>query len=105
MSLNFKLIALKLNVFNKPLDSCYTESISSYFRNGFYKIVFQDVNTERVFELFIQSLSDNSAAIRNNLIPLILQWKLSGLHAGKAPFVRLEATPIKSLQSKSLAVL
>jgi|TARA_B110000114_G_scaffold6719_1_gene6855 uncharacterized protein (DUF2237 family) len=88
MNLNFKHIALKLNVFNKPLDSCYAASITSYFRNGFCKMVFQNVCTKRVFELFIQSLSDNSAASRNNLITLILQWKLSGWHAGKAPFIK-----------------
>jgi hypothetical protein len=51
-------------------------------------MVFQNVCTKRVFELFIQSLSDNSAASRNNLITLILQWKLSGWHAGKAPFIK-----------------
>ncbi|MGK0420861.1 MAG: hypothetical protein ACJAT9_000522 [Polaribacter sp.] len=105
MCLKFKLIALKLNIFNKPLDSCYTESVTSYFRNSFCKIVFQDVRTQRVFELFIQRLSDNSAASRNNFMMFILQWKLSGWHAGKAPFIRLEAAPIKSLQSISLAVL
>jgi uncharacterized protein (DUF2237 family) len=105
MCLNFKLIALKLNVFNKPLESCYTESIKSYFRNDFCKIIFQDVSTQRVFEFFSQSLSDNSAASRNNFMMFILQWKLSGLHTGKAPFIRLEAAAIKSLQSISLAVL
>ena len=105
MSFNLKLIALKLNVFNTPLDSCYTELITSYFRSGFCKIVFQDVRTQRVFEFFSQSLSDNSAASRNNFMMFILLWKLSGWHAGQAPFIRLEATPIKSLQSISLAVL
>jgi uncharacterized protein (DUF2237 family) len=113
---------LELNVFNKPLESCCIEPATGYFRDGFCRTVSHDVGTHTVCAIVTQDFLDYSAARGNDLMTPIPQWSFPGLKAGdkwclcisrwlqaekvgKAPFILLEATHIKSLQYTSMEML
>ena len=113
---------MELNVFNKPLESCCTEPATGYFRDGFCRTISSDVGTHTVCAIVTQDFLDYSASRGNDLMTPIPHWNFPGLQAGdqwclcisrwlqaekvgKAPFIRLEATHIKSLQYTSLEML
>jgi uncharacterized protein (DUF2237 family) len=113
---------LELNVFNDPLESCCTAPATGYFRDGFCRTISHDVGTHTVCAEVTQDFLDYSASKGNDLMTPIPQWNFPGLQpgdkwclcisrwlqakkAGKAPFIILEATHLKSLQYTSLEVL
>ena len=113
---------MELNIFNKPLESCCTEPATGYFRDGFCRTASDDVGTHTVCAIVTQDFLDYSAARGNDLMTPIPQWNFPGLQpgdkwclcisrwlqaekVGKAPFILLEATHIKSLQYTSMEML
>jgi len=113
---------LELNVYNKPLESCCTAPATGYFRDGFCRTASHDVGTHTVCAIVTQDFLDYSASKSNDLMTPIPQWNFPGLKAGdkwclcisrwlqaekvgKAPFIDLEATHIKSLQYTTLELL
>jgi uncharacterized protein (DUF2237 family) len=113
---------LELNVLNKPLQICCTNPMTGYFRDGFCKTREDDYGTHTVCAIVTKEFLEYSASKGNNLITPIPQWTFPGLKAGdkwclcisrwleaekagKAPFIILEATHIKSLEFTSLNLL
>jgi hypothetical protein len=96
--------------------------MTGYFRDGFCRTTKDDYGTHTLCAIITKEFLDYSASKGNDLITPISHWNFPGLKpgdkwclcisrwlqaekAGKAPFVILEATHIKSLQYTSLEVL
>jgi hypothetical protein len=96
--------------------------MTGYFRDGFCRTTKDDYGTHTLCAIITNEFLAYSASKGNDLITPIPHWNFPGLKpgdkwclcisrwlqaekAGKAPFVILEATHIKSLQYTSLEVL
>ena len=110
---------MELNVFGTPLQCCCTSPMTGFFRDGFCKTTKDDYGTHTVCAIVTKEFLEHSASKGNDLITPIPQWNFPGLKpgdkwclcisrwlqtekVGKAPFIILEATHIKSLQYTSL---
>jgi uncharacterized protein (DUF2237 family) len=119
---SLKNFALEKNVLNTPLQICCTSPLTGYFRDGSCRTREDDYGTHTVCAIVTEAFLNYSASKGNDLITPRPHWNFPGLKpgdkwclcisrwleaekAGKAPFVILEATHIKSLQYTSLAVL
>ena len=113
---------MQLNVFNQPLQMCCTAPLTGYFRDGFCKTTNQDTGTHTVCAIVTKAFLEYSASRGNDLMTPMPYWNFPGLKAGdkwclcisrwleaekagKAPFLVLEATHIKSLQYTTLELL
>ena len=113
---------MKINVLGNELQSCCTNPMTGYYRDGFCKTDQFDVGTHTVCAIVTQEFLEYSASRGNDLMTPIPHWKFPGLKpgdrwclcvsrwkeaekAGKAPYVILEATHEKSLQYVSLEKL
>jgi|TARA_B100000768_G_scaffold73435_1_gene70373 uncharacterized protein (DUF2237 family) len=113
---------LELNVLGAPLKNCCTSPMTGYFRDGFCRTTKDDYGTHTLCAIITKEFLEYSASKGNDLITPIPHWNFPGLKpgdkwclcisrwlqaekAGKAPFVILEATHIKSLQYTSLEIL
>jgi hypothetical protein len=96
--------------------------MTGYFRDGFCRTTKDDYGTHTLCAIITKEFLEYSASKGNDLITPIPHWNFPGLKpgdkwclcisrwlqaekAGKAPFVILEATHIKSLQYTSLEIL
>lgn len=96
--------------------------MTGFFRDGFCKTTKDDYGTHTVCAIVTKEFLEHSASKGNDLITPIPQWNFPGLKpgdkwclcisrwlqtekVGKAPFIILEATHIKSLQYTSLETL
>jgi hypothetical protein len=96
--------------------------MTGYFRDGFCRTTKDDYGTHTLCAIITNEFLAYSASKGNDLITPIPHWNFPGLKpgdkwclcisrwlqaekAGKAPFIILEATHIKSLQYTSLEVL
>ena len=96
--------------------------MTGYFRDGFCRTTKDDYGTHTLCAIITNEFLAYSASKGNDLITPMPHWNFPGLKpgdkwclcisrwlqaekAGKAPFVILEATHIKSLQYTSLEVL
>lgn len=110
---------MNLNILNKPLESCCNEPKTGYFRDGFCRTTANDFGTHTVCAIVTEEFLEFSASKGNDLKTPIPQWSFPGLKpgdkwclcisrwlqaekAGKAPFIILEATHVKSLQYASI---
>lgn len=110
------------NVLGTPLQICCTSPITGYFRDGFCKTRDDDYGTHTVCAIVTKDFLQYSASKGNDLITPIPYYNFPGLKpgdkwclcvsrwleaekAGKAPFVILEATNLKSLEYASLELL
>jgi hypothetical protein len=117
-----KILDLELNVLGKPLKNCCISPMTGYFRDGFCKTAENDFGTHTLCAIITKDFLEYSASKGNDLITPKPYWKFPGLKpgdkwclcisrwlqaekVGKAPFVILEATHIKSLQYTSLEIL
>ena len=115
-------MVLELNVLGAPLKNCCTSPMTGYFRDGFCRTTKDDYGTHTLCAIITKEFLEYSASKGNDLITPIPHWNFPGLKpgdkwclcisrwlqaekAGKAPFVILEATHIKSLQYTSLEIL
>lgn len=113
---------MEKNVLNTNLQSCCTNPLTGYFRDGFCRTREDDYGTHTVCAVVTEDFLKYSASRGNDLMTPIPYYNFPGLKpgdkwclfisrwleaekAGKAPFVILEATHIKSLQYTSLEVL
>lgn len=118
----YKKYILDLNVLNTPLQCCCTSPITGFYRDGFCKTGAQDFGTHTVCAIVTKDFLEFSLSKGNDLITPIPQWNFPGLQpgdywclcisrwlqaekAGNAPFIKLEATHIKSLDYCSLDLL
>ena len=113
---------MERNILGLPLLPCCSNPSTGYFRDGFCRTISSDVGTHTVCAIVTQDFLDYSASRGNDLMTPIPHWNFPRLQAGdqwclcisrwlqaekvgKAPFIRLEATHIKSLQYTSLEML
>lgn len=113
---------MELNVFNKPLQSCCTNPMTGFFRDGFCKTINEDTGTHTVCAIVTKDFLEYSASKGNDLMTPIPYWNFPGLKpgdkwclcisrwleaekAGKAPQIVLEATHFKTLEYTKLALL
>ena len=113
---------MDLNVLNQPLQHCCTSPMTGFYRDGFCKTGSQDHGTHTVCAIVTKEFLEFSASKGNDLMTPIPQWNFPGLtpgdkwclcisrwlqaeKAGKAPYIVLEATHIKSLSYCSLELL
>ncbi|WP_299049768.1 DUF2237 domain-containing protein [uncultured Polaribacter sp.] len=113
---------MELNVLNTPLQCCCSSPATGYFRDGFCRTTKTDYGTHTVCAIVTKEFLEYSASKGNDLTTPIPHWNFPGLQpddkwclcisrwleaekAGKAPYIILEATHIKSLQYTSLKVL
>lgn len=113
---------MDLNVLNQPLQSCCTTPKTGFYRDGFCKTGPQDHGTHTVCAIVTKEFLEYSASKGNDLMTPIPQWNFPGLKpgdkwclcisrwlqaekVGKAPYIVLEATHIKSLSYCSLELL
>ncbi|EAQ42266.1 hypothetical protein MED152_06090 [Polaribacter sp. MED152] len=118
----YKTYILDLNVLNQPLQCCCTSPLTGFYRDGFCKTGVQDYGTHTVCAIVTDDFLEYSLSRGNDLITPIPQWNFPGLKpgdhwclcisrwlqaekVGKAPFIKLEATHIKSLDYCSLDLL
>ncbi len=117
-----KILNLELNVLGKPLKNCCNSPVTGYYRDGFCKTAENDAGTHTICAIVTEDFLEYSASQGNDLITPKPYWNFPGLKpgdkwclcisrwlqaekVGKAPFVILEATHIKSLQYTSLEIL
>lgn len=96
--------------------------MTGYFRDGFCRTISEDTGTHTVCAIVTQEFLEYSASKGNNLITPIPYYNFPGLKpgdkwclcisrwleaekAGKAPFIILESTHLKSLEYTSLELL
>lgn len=96
--------------------------MTGFYRDGFCKTGLQDHGTHSVCAIVTKEFLEYSASKGNDLMTPIPQWNFPGLNpgdkwclcisrwlqaekAGKAPYIVLEATHIKSLSYCSLELL
>ncbi len=113
---------MEYNVFGKPLQSCCTNPMTGYFRDGFCKTITEDTGTHTVCAIVTKEFLEYSASRGNNLMTPIPHWNFPGLKpgdkwclcvsrwkeaekAGKAPKIDLKSTNQKTLQYVSIEVL
>ncbi|MEN8703813.1 MAG: DUF2237 domain-containing protein [Polaribacter sp.] len=113
---------MDLNVLSEPLQICCTTPMTGFYRDGFCKTGPQDHGTHTVCAIVTKEFLEYSASKGNDLMTPIPQWNFPGLNpgdkwclcisrwlqaekAGKAPYIVLEATHIKSLSYCSLELL
>lgn len=113
---------MELNVLKEPLQLCCNSPVTGYFRDGFCRTTRDDYGTHTLCAIVTKDFLEYSASRGNDLMTPIPQWNFPGLKpgdkwclcisrwlqaekVGKAPFVILEATHIKSLQFTSLEKL
>lgn len=113
---------MELNVLNEPLQSCCTAPMTGYFRDGYCRTTADDYGTHTVCAIVTKAFLEYSALKGNDLMTPIPQWNFPGLKpgdkwclcisrwlqaekAGKAPYIILEATHIKSLAYTNLKTL
>lgn len=113
---------MDLNVLNQPLQHCCTSPMTGFYRDGFCKTGSKDHGTHTVCAIVTKEFLEFSASKGNDLMTPIPQWNFPGLtpgdkwclcisrwlqaeKAGKAPYIVLEATHIKSLSYCSLELL
>lgn len=113
---------MELNVFNQPLISCCNKPMTGFFRDGFCRTTQDDYGTHTVCTVVTEDFLNYSAARGNDLMTPKPHWNFPGLKpgdkwclcisrwleaekAGKAPYIILEATHIKSLQYTSIDLL
>ncbi len=111
-----------LNVFGLPLESCCTDPVTGYFRDGYCRTKQEDLGTHVVCARVTQEFLEFSRSRGNDLITPIPQWQFPGLKpgdqwclcvtrwmeaekAGVAPPVILEATHEKALEFTSMDTL
>ncbi|NER10201.1 DUF2237 family protein [Muriicola jejuensis] len=111
-----------LNVFGLPLESCCTDPVTGYFRDGYCRTKQEDLGTHVVCARVTQEFLEFSKSRGNDLITPIPQWQFPGLKpgdqwclcvtrwieaekAGVAPPVILEATHEKALDFTSMDTL
>jgi len=111
-----------LNVLNTPLESCCTNPMTGYFRDGFCRTRPEDTGTHVVCAIVTDEFLEFSKQQGNDLIKPIPYWNFPGLKTGDkwclcisrwlqaekngvAPAVVLKATHAKALQFVSLDIL
>ncbi len=102
------------NVLGTPLQSCCTDPMTGFYRDGFCKTGEQDVGTHVVCAIMTDDFLEHTKAKGNDLSTPRPEWQFPGLKAGdswclcisrwieaekagKAPQVVLEATHEKAL--------
>ncbi len=111
-----------LNVYNKPLQSCCTDPMTGYYRNGFCQTGGDDRGTHVVCAIMTEEFLTYTKSRGNDLstpIPVynfpglkpgdgwclcILRW-LEAEKAGVAPKINLKATNKKALEYTTLQLL
>jgi len=110
------------NVFGEPLESCCTNPLTGYFRDGLCRTIDQDTGTHTVCAIMTDDFLSFSAERGNDLITPMPYYQFSGLKegdkwclcvsrwieaekAGKAPELILEATHEKTLDYTTLDIL
>ncbi|WP_397447732.1 DUF2237 family protein [Polaribacter sp. R77954] len=113
---------MELNVLNTPLLSCCNDPLTGYFRDGFCRTINEDFGTHTVCAIVTKEFLTYSASRGNDLMTPIPHYNFPGLKpgdkwclcisrwleaekVGKAPYIILEATHIKSLQYTTLEIL
>ena len=113
---------MEKNVLGTDLQSCCTNPMTGYYRDGFCRTDAMDTGTHTVCAIVTQEFLEYSASRGNDLMTPMPYWNFPGLKpgdkwclcvsrwleaekAGKAPLVLLEATHAKSLQFTSLEKL
>lgn len=110
------------NVFGEPLESCCTNPLTGYFRDGLCRTIDQDTGTHTVCAIMTNEFLSFSAERGNDLITPMPYYQFPGLKegdkwclcvsrwieaekAGKAPELILEATHEKTLDYTTLDIL
>ncbi|MFT7036196.1 MAG: hypothetical protein ACI8Q1_002542 [Parvicella sp.] len=112
----------ELNILGTALEVCCDNPPTGYFRDGFCKTIQEDSGTHILCAVVTQEFLDYTKSRGNDLSTPIPAWNFPGLkagskwclcisrwleaeHAGKAPFVVLEATHKKALEYTTLELL
>jgi len=112
----------ELNVLGTDLEACCDNPVTGYFRDGFCRTIQEDSGTHILCAVVTQEFLDFTKSRGNDLTTPIPHWSFPGLkvgskwclcisrwleaeHAGKAPFVILEATHKKALEYTTLELL
>jgi len=112
----------QLNVLNTVLQSCCTNPITGYFRDGYCRTIQEDSGTHVVCTKVTKEFLAYSKSKGNDLVTPIPEWNFSGLkvgdkwclcisrwleaeQAGFAPPLELEATHVKALDFTTLELL
>tara|TARA_B100000767_G_C19637105_1_gene480887 strand:- start:349 stop:723 length:375 start_codon:yes stop_codon:yes gene_type:complete len=113
---------MEKNVFGEPLQTCCTNPVTGYFRDGLCRTISEDIGTHTVCAIMTDEFLKFSASKGNDLITAIPNYQFPGLKegdkwclcvsrwieaekAGKAPKLVLEATHDKTLEYTSLDLL
>lgn len=110
------------NILGTPLQSCCTDPVTGFYRDGFCKTGGQDVGTHVVCAIMTDEFLEYTKANGNDLLTPRPEWQFPGLKAGdkwclcvsrwieaekagKAPQVLLEATHEKALEYTGFEIL
>ena len=111
-----------LNVLGEPLQSCCTDPMTGYYRDGYCNTDASDLGTHVVCAIVTEEFLSYTATCGNNLTTPMPAYRFPGLKPGDkwclcasrwkeayeqgvAPLVVLESTHIKALEIISLEVL
>ncbi|MGB5983576.1 MAG: DUF2237 domain-containing protein [Nonlabens sp.] len=110
------------NILNKPLQSCCTNPMTGYWRDGYCRTASEDQGTHVICAVMTDKFLEYTKSRGNDLstpIPAydfpglkagdkwclcVLRW-LEAEKAGKAPKIDLEATDLKALDYTSIEKL
>lgn len=104
-----------VNIFGEKLESCCTDPMTGYFRDGYCNTSADDYGTHVICAVMTQEFLDYTLKMGNDLCTAKPEYRFPGLKpgdgwclcairwkeaydAGVAPLVKLEATHIKALQ-------
>lgn len=110
------------NIYGEPLESCCTDPMTGFYRDGFCNTSAQDVGTHVVCAIVTEEFLEFTKGRGNDLSTPRLEWGFPGLKAGDgwclcalrwkeayaagvAPGVKLKATHQKALEYIPLEAL
>jgi uncharacterized protein (DUF2237 family) len=113
---------IALNVFGEPLTPCSFDPLTGFFRDGCCKTNEEDVGSHLVCAIVTDEFLQFSLERGNDLITPRPEYRFPGLVAGDqwclcinrwveafnakcAPFIKLESTHLKSLETVPLSIL
>ncbi|EAQ99115.1 DUF2237 family protein [Congregibacter litoralis] len=114
--------AASLNVFSEPLESCSTDPVTGFFRDGCCNTSTQDAGSHTVCVALTQEFLEYSRNRGNDLMTPVPQFGFPGLSegqrwclcasrwleahkAGKAPRVYLRRTHLRALETVPMETL